>query len=172
MKASGLRNQVGSRTVVGWREYVALPDLGVAQMRAKLDTGARTSALHAVHIKPEIIDGEDWVSFHIPISKMPKDTICRAKVIERRKIKNTSGVPEFRYVIETTLILGDFLWKIEVSLADRENMTHDLILGRTAIRRYDLLVTSGHSFLTGRIQKNGAKKRKLKSEAIKSTHKE
>ncbi len=136
-------------SIVGWREYVALPDLEIPLLRAKLDTGARTSALHAVKIRTEMRGDEDWVSFHIPVHGMPRTTRSHAKVIDRRRIKNTSGIPEVRIVIATMLALGRYKWRIELSLADRENMTHDLILGRTAIRRYKLLVASGSSFLAG-----------------------
>ncbi len=143
------QKKISTNSIVGWREKVALPDLGIPLLKAKLDTGARTSALHAVDIKSEALHGDEWVSFRIPVREIPDNINCRAKVIERRKIKNTSGVPEIRFVILTTLVLGEYCWKIELSLADRENMSHDLILGRTAIRRHNLLVASGRSFLAG-----------------------
>ena len=143
------------RTLVGWREYVAMPDLEILLLRAKLDTGARTSALHAVRIKAEMDGDEEWVSFHIPIRGLPTNTISRARVIDRRTIKNTSGIPETRFVISTTLLLGPFKWKIELSLANRENMSHDLILGRTAIRQNKLCVDSGRSFIADTSQFEG-----------------
>jgi hypothetical protein len=136
-------------TEIGWREYVGLPELGIPNIRAKVDTGARTSALHATRRK--IIEETDgpWVEFHVPVPGTPGSTRCRAKLVDRRPIKNTSGVPEERLVVRTPLVIDDRRWSIEVSLADRENMGFELILGRTAIRRHRILVNPGRSFLTG-----------------------
>lgn len=135
-------------TEIGWREFVALPDLGMREFRAKIDTGARTSALHATNLR--IVDGEEsLIEFHVSVPGTPRTTRCRAPLIDRREIKNTSGVPEKRYVILTTLVMGVQSWPIEVSLADREKMGFDLILGRTAVRRRKLLVNPGRSYLVG-----------------------
>ncbi len=134
---------------VGWREDISLPDLGIDLLRAKLDTGARTSALHAVNIKTEMRGDEEWVSFHVTVHDTPRNERYHAKIVERRHIKNTSGIPEDRIVIETTVVMGANRWVIEVSLADRGNMTHEIILGRTAMRKHKLLVASGKSFIAG-----------------------
>lgn len=134
---------------IGWREYVGLPELGVAQMRAKIDTGARTSALHATNQRRFRKNGKRWVEFHVPVPGTPRTTRCAAPLADRRHIKNTSGVPEERNVIEAALVLGKRRWRIEISLADRENMGFDLILGRTAVRRRRLLVNPGRSYLAG-----------------------
>lgn len=134
---------------IGWREDVGLPDLEIASLRAKIDTGARTSALHAVDIRVSEEDGVTWAIFHVPLAD--RETHCwhRARIVDQRWIKNTSGVPEQRYVINTTLVLGRRRWHIEVSLADRGQMGFDLIIGRTALRRRRLLVNPGKSFLAG-----------------------
>ena len=136
-------------TEIGWREIASLPDLGIMDLHAKVDTGARTSALHAVDI--EVLDEEDGpkVGFHVPLPGVPRAKRCVARLVDHREIKNTSGVPEHRYVIETTLVLGHRHWHIEVSLADRENMEFDLLLGRTAIRGRRFLINPGRSFLAG-----------------------
>lgn len=133
---------------IGWREYVGLPDLGIPNIRAKIDTGARTSALHAT--RQRIVDDSDgpWVEFHVPVPGTPGTTRCRAKLVDRRQIKNTSGMPEERLIVSTRLVIDERKWPIEISLADRENMGFDLILGRTAIRRHRMLVNPGRSFLT------------------------
>lgn len=145
---SSVRKKAGRPvTEIGWREFVDLPDLGISRFRAKIDTGARTSAIHATRQKIVAQDGADWVEFHVPVPGTPRTTRCRARLVEFRAIKNTSGIPEDRYVVETTLVLGGRRWPIEVSLADRENMGFDLILGRTAIRRRRLLVNPGKSYL-------------------------
>lgn len=147
MVASTRKKQKRPVTEIGWREFVDLPDLGIRHFRAKIDTGARTSAIHASQQKLLRRDGADWVEFHVPVPGTPRTTRCRARLVESRAIKNTSGIPEDRYVIETTLVMGGRRWPIEISLADRENMGFDLILGRTAIRRRRILVNPGKSYL-------------------------
>lgn len=134
---------------IGWREMIGLPDLGISQLRAKIDTGARTSALHAIDVSVFDDDGIRFVRFHIPQPGEPRNKRCTARIVDDRLIKNTSGIPEHRYVIETTLVLANRHWRIEVSLADREKMEFDIILGRTAIRRHGLVVNPGSSFLLG-----------------------
>ncbi len=140
---------VKPRFEIGWREYVGFPDLGIPKLRAKIDTGARTSALHAVNIEPFTRDDEAWVRFGAPLTDHGPITPCSAKLVDTRAIKNTSGVPEERLVIKTTVILAKRHWLIDVSLADRDNMGFPLILGRTAMRRHRLLVDPGRSFLAG-----------------------
>jgi hypothetical protein len=143
------RHIARERLELGWRESVGLPGLGINNLRAKIDTGARTSALHAVDLQVQEQDGERWIDFHVPHPGTPRSTRCKARLVDERPIKNTSGVPEIRYVVETILVLGKRHWRIEVSLADREKMEFDLILGRTAIRNRQLLVNPGRSFLAG-----------------------
>ncbi len=137
------------KKVIGWREHIALPDFGSAELEAKIDTGARTSALHAVDLAVENRGGEEWISFHVPHLGEARSVRHCARIIDKRKIKNTSGVAQVRYVIRTTLVLGRKQWQVEVSLADRERMKFDIILGRTAIRRRKLLVAPGKSYLAG-----------------------
>jgi hypothetical protein len=134
--------------VVGWRERVALPALGIRKVVAKIDTGARTSALHATRIRLFDKDGAPWVSFRVPHAGLARTAHCEAPLIGRRQIRNTGGVAEERLVIETTLAIAGRRWRIEVSLADRGAMAAPLILGRTAIRRRRIVVDAGHSFLT------------------------
>ena len=134
---------------IGWRETVGFPELGIFSLKAKIDTGARTTALHAVDLTPVEKNSERWIKFRVPGSGRPKDAICQARLIDERKIKNTSGEPDLRYVIETLFVLGQRSWRIEVSLADRQRMAFPVIIGRTAIRRHGLLVDPGRSFLAG-----------------------
>lgn len=136
------------RHVIGWRETVAMPDLGVAGMTAKVDTGARTSALHTEGLTPFVRDGERWIRFRVPLDDGAW-VDCAARIADQRPIKNTGGVAQVRYVIDTTLVIGRHRWTIEVSLADRTEMALPLILGRTAIRRRRVLVDPGRSFLAG-----------------------
>ncbi|MCI4660410.1 MAG: RimK/LysX family protein [Neomegalonema sp.] len=132
--------------VIGWREHIALPDLKIGAVIAKIDTGARTSALHAVDIEPCEIEGRAGVSFVIPLDKH-RLIQCRTPLLDERAIKNTSGQPQLRPVIATHLSLGKRRWKIELSLTDRADMKHVIILGRTAISRHNLLVDVSRSFL-------------------------
>lgn len=138
------------KTEIGWRELIGFPELGIEEIRAKIDTGARTTAVHATNQKLVEKDGAEWVEFHVPVPGTPRTTRCRAPLAGRRKIKNTSGIPEERLIVKTTLALGGRRWPIEVSLADRENMGFDVILGRTAIRGRRLLVNPGRSYLTSK----------------------
>lgn len=134
---------------LGWRETISLPDLGITALRSKIDTGARTSALHAVDFELFERDGVRYVEFHVPLPGEPQWKRSSAPLVDDRAIKNTSGLPENRYVVETTLVIGRRHWHIEVSLADREQMEFDLIIGRTAIRGRRLLINPGRSYLAG-----------------------
>ncbi len=131
----------------GWREWIAFPELGIPRMKAKLDTGARTSALHAVDIEEYIKDGVRWAGFRIPGASIAKSTRCSARILDERNIKNTSGQAELRYIVETALVFGKRRWRIELSLANRRQMEFDVILGRTALRKHGILVNPGRSFL-------------------------
>ncbi len=132
--------------VIGWREWIALPALLDSPVRAKIDTGARTSALHAVDLEFTTVGGEQLVSFGLPFDSGRRVT---HPVHGTRKVRNTGGVPEQRTTIRTDLVLGDERWLIELTLADRSGMLNPLILGRTAVRRRKLLVNAGRSFLCG-----------------------
>lgn len=134
--------------IIGWREYAALPELGLDRIHAKIDSGARTSALHAENIRVSNVDGLDWVEFEVPIDAHSKPKAVRMLVKDQRSIRNTGGVPELRIVVQTKLVLAGRRWKIDLSLADRQEMKHPVILGRTAIRRHGLLVDCGKSYLT------------------------
>lgn len=132
---------------IGWREWVGLPKLELPQIKAKIDTGARTSALHAIDLETFTKDGEAWVEFSVPQSGDSASRRQTSKIFAERDIKNTSGIADRRYIIVTTLQLGLRRWQIELSLADRDNMGFELILGRTALRRHGVLVVPGRSFL-------------------------
>ena len=148
MKNPKGKKPISPEKVIGWREEVSLPELGISAIKAKIDSGARTSALHALKQQVFDRDGVPWVSFHVPIPGTPHKSRCEAPIADRRKIKNTSGVPEERLIIKTLLRLGRKEWDIEVSLADREKMEFDLILGRTAIRRRGYVIDPRRSYLT------------------------
>lgn len=149
MTAPTLPTRERRKHIVGWREMIGLPDLGIARMPAKIDTGARTSALHAEEQELFERDGLPWVRFLIPIGDPPRLTPVEAPLRDQRDIKNTSGVPQRRLVVRTALLLGHHRWLIDISLANRKTMEFDLILGRTAIRGRHVLVDPGRSFVAG-----------------------
>ncbi len=138
--------------VVGWREVIDLPDLGLAGMHAKIDTGARTTALHAHRIRTFEDKGIRWVEFLPPHTGAGKTALCRCPIHDERDIKNTSGIPEKRIIIRTMLVIAGRYWKIQLSLTNRSNMSHPIIIGRSAIRRHNLLVDTGRSFSSGHPQ--------------------
>ncbi|UWQ15716.1 RimK/LysX family protein [Aliiroseovarius sp. M344] len=135
--------------IIGWREHIALPQFGILDLPAKVDTGARTSALHAVDQSVFERDGAQWVEFMIPLKNRRTTRRICAPLLEERNIKNTGGVPERRLVVRTTLVIGKRHWLIDVSLANREKMEFDLILGRSAIRTHKMLVDPRRSYLAG-----------------------
>ena len=135
--------------LIGWREWVSLPDLGVDRVKVKVDTGARTSVLHAFKLQAFLEDGEEWVTFGLhPIQdNTTLEVECKAKVKEHRVVRDSGGHEETRVVIETHVTLGDETWPIELTLTDRENMAFRMLLGRTAlVNRF--YVDPVQSFLT------------------------
>ena len=121
--------------LIGWREWVSLPDLGVDRVKVKVDTGARTSVIHAYQLQSFLEDGEEWVTFGLhPIQDNTALAVeCRAKVKEHRTVRDSGGHEETRVVIETSVSMGGEVWPVELTLTDRENMTFRMLLGRTAI---------------------------------------
>jgi hypothetical protein len=120
---------------LGWREWLALPDLGIGKIKAKIDTGARTSALHAYFVEPYKKDGQKRVKFGIHPNQDDTETeiICDAPVLEERKITDSGGHIESRFVIETTVLIGNIPRVIELTLTNRDTMKFRMLLGRTAI---------------------------------------
>jgi len=140
------------RLVVGWREWIALPGIGIPAIKAKIDTGARTSSLHARNIEPfEGEDGQEWVRFSLrPDLRHPDFVVdCEAPASEHRQVRSSSGHPEDRYFIVTTVAVGGVEWEIEMSLTSRDQMKFRMLLGREALRGR-CLVEPHTSFLTGK----------------------
>lgn len=138
-----------TRIAVGWREWVALPGLGIAAIKAKIDTGARTSALHTFRITPG--PGPDQLRFDIHPLPGRSDVIasCEARIVDRRWVRDSGGHRELRYFIRTAVRIGAHTWPIEVSLTDRESMRFRMLLGRTAMEGR-VVVFPDASYLTGR----------------------
>ncbi|RME71782.1 MAG: ATP-dependent zinc protease [Planctomycetota bacterium] len=137
--------------VLGWREWVSLPGLGVDWIKAKVDTGARTSSLHASRIEPFVRDGVPMVRFELhPLQRDTTVTVrCEARVIDRRPVRSSSGHVQERFVIETDLEARGERWAIELTLSHRDAMGFRMLLGRRAIRGR-FLVDPGRSFLGGK----------------------
>ncbi|MCW5725093.1 MAG: RimK/LysX family protein [Maricaulaceae bacterium] len=136
---------------LGWREWAGLPELGVRRLRAKVDTGARTSAVHATHVRAFTRDGEDWVRFDLPRRRKGGITAkgCEARVHDRREVKSSTGHVQTRYVIRTVLSLGGHEWPIELTLARRDTMDYRLLIGREALARR-AVVDPSKSYLLGK----------------------
>lgn len=134
---------------LGWREWVALPDLDIPAIKAKLDTGARTSALHAFYV--EAFKQETRVRFGIhPLQRREEPEFhCEADLIDRRLVADSGGHRELRYVIRTVLELGDRRKSIELTLTDRETMLFRMLIGRTALRGW-ARVDPARSYLSGK----------------------
>lgn len=135
------------KPVIGWREWVGLPDLGVSRIKAKIDTGARTSAIHAFDIEVSTKGGQDWAKFTIhPYQKNDTEIqTCTCPVRDIRVITNSGGSREQRVVIETQLTMGNQSWPIELTLTNRDEMGFRMLLGRTAMKDR-FLVDPGRSF--------------------------
>lgn len=120
---------------LGWREWIALPDLDIKRIKAKVDTGARTSCLHTFRSEPYTQDGERRVRFWVhPVQNdMHQVVECDAKVLDERDVSDSGGHKELRLVVETTLVLGDQSWPIEMTLTNRDTMQFRMLLGRTAM---------------------------------------
>jgi hypothetical protein len=146
---------------IGWREWVGLPDLRVKAIKAKVDTGARTSALHAYNIAPFRRGGALWLRFELhPLQRSEAmKVVCEAPAVDERTVRNSGGGVERRYVIRTLLKLGERSWQIELALANRDQMGFRMLLGRTALEGR-ALIEPGRSYLLGlRPAKTRAKRR-------------
>ena len=144
----------GEKPVLGWREWLEFPELGISRIKAKVDTGARTSCLHAYYVEPFERDGEDWIRFgiHPRQSDTLNEIHCEAPLRERRTVRDSGGHEETRFVIETLVKIGEDQRRIEVTLTDRDPMRFRALLGRTAISgRY--VVDTEKSYVQGKRKK-------------------
>jgi hypothetical protein len=130
-----MNNGANGISVIGWREWMSLPELGIEHIKVKVDTGARTSALHAFYVEPFKHQGKLWVRFRVHPLQRDSDTVaeCEAPVKDQRVVTDSGGHREHRYIIETTLSLGALEWQAEVTLTDRDSMKFRMLLGRTAL---------------------------------------
>ena len=133
-------------TVVGWRELVSLPELGLTRVPAKIDTGARTSSLHGTVIEQFERDGQQYVRFAVDFPQQHVRQVCEAVHVDWRGITSSNGKTQRRLIIKTPIVIGGRRFRVEISLADRSDMKFPMLIGRSTLRR-KFVVDSGHSWL-------------------------
>jgi hypothetical protein len=147
--------------VIGWREWVSLPELGIKAIKVKVDSGARSSSIHAFDLKTFERDGVQWVRFKVhPIQRSRENVVVvEAVILEFRSVRSSSGIAKKRPVIVTNVELLGTTWPVELTLASRDEMGFRMLLGREAFRGR-FLVDGGKSYYGGRIKRK-TQKRKL-----------
>lgn len=143
-----------NKYLVGWREWCTLPSLAIPAIKVKIDTGAKTSALHAFNIKRVEKKSRTYVRFSVhPLQDNAQLVIdCESPVVDERSIMSSNGLREFRYIIITTISLGQKKWDIELSLSNRDPLTFRMLLGRQALE--NLLVDPSHSYFQKKFKKS------------------
>jgi hypothetical protein len=131
---------------IGWRELVSLPELGLRGIPAKIDTGARTSSLHATILDEYRRDGRTFVRFAVDFPQHQVRQVCEAVHVDWRGITSSNGTSQRRRIIKTPLRIGGLTFRAEISLADRSDMRFPMLIGRSSLRRR-FVVDSGHSWL-------------------------
>ena len=142
---------VATQPFVGWREWVSFPELDISRIKAKIDTGARSSALHASNIERFRRNGESMVRFEVCPNQHSRAGVVtvEAPLLEMRSVRSSNGKSQVRPVIRTPVILGDRQWKLELTLTNRDAMGFRMLLGRQALRKR-FLIDPGRSYLQGK----------------------
>lgn len=140
------------KIIVGSEEWCAFPDLGIPAIKARVDTGAKTSSIHAFNIQKFRRQGQSWVSFEIHPLQNNRSTVirCEKPIVDKRVVKSSSGIGETRYVILAHLRMGQSVWKVELTLANRDSMGFRMLLGREAMSQR-LVVDPSLSFCQGEV---------------------
>ena len=158
-----VKHNASELPVIGWREWVGLPDLGVPAIKVKVDSGARSSSLHAFGLKRFERDGATWVRFEVhPVQRSSEQAaVVEAEVLEFRSVRSSSGKAALRPVIVTRVALLGRIWPIELTLASRDAMGFRMLLGREAFRGR-FLVDAGKSYYGGKPRRKKKPKPKPK----------
>ena len=148
--------------IIGWREWASLPDLGLIAVKGKIDTGAKTSSLHAYDIQLEEKGTKTYVNFKVHPLQHDFSVVvnCRALLVDKRHVTDSGGHKEERYVIRTTMVLSGTKKKIELTLTNRETMKYRMLIGRSALKHY--YIDPSQSYLSGKTIKQKRFLRELK----------
>jgi ribosomal protein S6--L-glutamate ligase len=149
---------ISQHIIIGGEEWCSFPELNIPAIKARVDSGAKTSTIHASNIQKFNRKGEKWVSFEVhPIQETRRIAIrCEARVIDHRAVKSSSGITEKRYVIQSTMKIGNYDWNIELTLANRDSMGFRMLLGREAMENR-VLVDPANSCLIGNYSEENIK---------------
>lgn len=141
----------GQKITVGWREWGSLPELGIESIKMKVDTGARTSCLHAFRLEPFSRDGREWLKIWVhPRQDSDEEHVCEAPVLEQRAVTDSGGHREIRYVIQTTVRVGQSSFPAQLTLTNRDTMKFRMLLGRQAMNGR-FIVDPEASYLRGEL---------------------
>jgi ribosomal protein S6--L-glutamate ligase len=148
-------NKISTKTI-GWKEWFNLDCLGLPAIKGKIDTGAKTSAIHAFNIESFYIEDVQYVKFDInPLQKNKKlKRSCISRVIDQRMVCDSSGKKEKRFVIKSNLHIGKTRIRVELTLTNRDSMTFRMLLGREAVKQAKMLVNPSKSFMQGKLKKS------------------
>lgn len=141
-----------TKKTIGWKEWFGLDCLSLPAIKGKIDTGAKTSSLHAFNIENFYIEDVEYVKFDIhPLQKNKKLVrTCVSRVIDQRMVSDSGGKKEKRFVIKSDLKIGEKKFRIEITLANRDTMAFRMLLGREAIKQAKMMVDPSKSFLQGK----------------------
>lgn len=154
---------IDTRMLLGWREWLSLPGLNIPAVKAKIDTGARTSALHAFRLETYKENNLHRVRFDIhPLQRRTDIALtCHAEIVDYRRVSDSGGHREMRYVINTPVSISNNIWNIEITLTDRDTMQFRMLLGRTGMEG-NVLIDPEASYLTGRKLRHAYARKKRK----------
>ncbi|MFT4713599.1 MAG: hypothetical protein ACJAVI_003363 [Candidatus Azotimanducaceae bacterium] len=149
IKLTGMQHM---SNIVGWREWVSLPDIGIPALKAKIDTGAKTSALHAVDIELFDNKGIEYVRFNLqPVRKRQKFVLnCEAPLLDKRFVRDSGGHTEERFVIQSSVQIGAKSFITEITLTNRDDMLFPMLLGRRAMQAVNIIVDCNQSYSHGK----------------------
>ena len=144
------------KKIIGWKEWFSLDCIALPAIKGKIDTGAKTSALHAFNIETFYIEDVEYVRFDIHPLQKNKRLVrsCISRVIDRRMVSDSSGKKEKRIVIKSDLKIGDKKIRVELTLTNRDNMSFRMLLGREAIMQAKMVVDISKSFVQGKLKKS------------------